>query len=74
MGDGFNYTFSGEKLKIARGGRFCPLLDQFTVLWGREDGVIDEHGYFLRTTLFDWGKSISKRMGVKFIERGTVDR
>ena len=41
---------------------------------GREDGVIDEHGYFLRTTWFDWGKSISKRMGVKFIERGTVDR
>ena len=74
MGDGFNYTFSGEKLKIERGGRFCPLLDQFTVLWGREDGVIDEHGYFLRTTWFDWGKSISKRMGVKFIERGTVDR
>ena len=79
--DGLNYTFSSEKLKITRGGRFvasagrlCPFLDQFSVLWGREDGVIDEHGHFLRTTWFDSGKSISKRMGVKFIERGTVDR
>lgn len=81
MDDGLNYTFSSEKLKITRGGRFvasagrlCPFLDQFSVLWGREDGVIDEHGHFLRTTWFDSGKSISKRMGVKFIERGTVDR
>lgn len=81
MGDGLNYTFSCEKLKITRGGRFvasarrfCPFLDQFSVLWGREDGVIDEHRHFLRTTWFDWGKSVSKRMGVKFIERGTVDR
>lgn len=78
MGDGLNYTFFSEKLKITRGGRFvasaerfCPFLDQFTVLWGREDGVIDEHGHFLRTTWFDLGKSISKRMGVKFIARGT---
>lgn len=75
MGDGLNYTFSGEKGDfVTSTGRFCPFLDRFTVLWGRRDGVIYKHGHFLRTIWFDWGKSISKRMGVKFTERGTLDR
>lgn len=69
MGDGFNYTFSGEKLKIAREEVLFHFVTSLLFSGeGRMELMMNMD--IFRTTWFDWGRAFPKEWA-KLIERGT---